>query len=126
MSHTVLLVEDDRAIATVITEALREEGFEITACTSIERRDALLGESCFDVMLTDIMLEDGDGLDGMDTVRAAAPHMPVIVLSAQNTLDTAVRLCRYMLEEFWSFTLGRHRPRLFSSALGIFTLFCFR
>ena len=91
MSHTVLLVEDDRAIATVITEALREEGFEITACTSIERRDALLGEASFDVMLTDIMLEDGDGLDGIVAVRAAAPDMPIIVLSAQNTLDTAIR-----------------------------------
>ena len=91
MSHKVLLVEDDRAIATVITEALRDEGFSIEHCTSVARRDALLAQSRFDVMLTDIMLDDGDGLDGMATVRASAPDMPVIVLSAQNTLDTAVR-----------------------------------
>ena len=44
MAHTVLLVEDDKGIATVITEALREEGFDVTACESIARRDALLGE----------------------------------------------------------------------------------
>ena len=91
MTHKILLVEDDRAIATVITEALRDENYEVTGCTSIARRDELLAGGRYDAMLTDIMLEDGDGLDGIDSVREAAPGMPVIVLSAQNTLDTAVR-----------------------------------
>lgn len=91
MSHAVLLVEDDRGIATVITEALRDEGFDVTTCDSISRRDAVLAEGRFDVMLTDVMLSDGDGLASIDGVRKAAPDMPVIVLSAQNTLDTAVR-----------------------------------
>ncbi|MCH2487477.1 MAG: sigma-54 dependent transcriptional regulator, partial [Erythrobacter sp.] len=91
MSASVLLVEDDRAIATVVSEALGEEGYRVTACTSIAQRDALLAETRFDVMLTDIMLEDGDGLDDIAILRQRAPDMPVIVLSAQNTLDTAVR-----------------------------------
>ncbi|QZD95416.1 nitrogen regulation protein NR(I) [Qipengyuania gelatinilytica] len=90
-THSVLLVEDDRGIATVITEALREEGYEVTSCSRVSERDRLLSERSFDVMLTDVMLEDGDGLDAIETVRAAAPDMPIIVLSAQNTLDTAVR-----------------------------------
>ena len=91
MSHSVLLVEDDRGIATVITEALRDEGYEVTSCSRISERDRLLGDRRFDVMLTDVMLEDGDGLEAMDKVRETAPAMPIIVLSAQNTLDTAVR-----------------------------------
>lgn len=91
MSYKVLLVEDDPAITTVITEALGDEGFDVTSCMSLAKRDALLVEEGFDVMLTDILLKDGDGLETIDTVRAAAPEMPVIVLSAQNTLDTAVR-----------------------------------
>lgn len=91
MSHSVLLVEDDRGIATVITEALRDEGYEVTGCARISERDRLLAERSFDVMLTDVMLEDGDGLDEIAQVQKAAPDMPIIVLSAQNTLDTAVR-----------------------------------
>ena len=91
MPNRVLLVEDDRAIATVITEALRDEGFDVTACSSVSKRDALLADHGFDVMLTDVMLEDGDGLASIANVHEAAPNMPVIVLSAQNTLDTAVR-----------------------------------
>ena len=91
MSGQILLVEDDAGIATVIGEALREEGFVVTACGAIEQRDRLLAHKRFDVMLTDVMLEDGDGLSSIGEVRAMAPDMPVIVLSAQNTLDTAVR-----------------------------------
>lgn len=91
MSARVLLVEDDRAIATVIGEALREEGHDVTTCSELARRDALLAEGRYDVMLTDVVLSDGDGLSSMAAVRRHAPAMPVIVLSAQNTLDTAVR-----------------------------------
>lgn len=86
-----LLVEDDSAIATVIEAALEDEGFVITRVASIADRDAALTKAPFDVMLTDVMLEDGDGLATLAKVRREAPIMPVIVLSAQNTLDTAVR-----------------------------------
>ncbi|MEO0906577.1 MAG: sigma-54 dependent transcriptional regulator [Pseudomonadota bacterium] len=91
MPGTLLLVEDDKAIATVIIAALEDEGFDIIHCVSIEERDAQLSARGFDVMLTDVMLEDGDGLASLGSVRDRAPDMPVIVLSAQNTLDTAVR-----------------------------------
>ena len=91
MAGTLLLVEDDTAIATVITAALEDEGFDIVRCTTIRERDAKIAATRFDVMLTDVMLEDGDGLETLRNVREAAPDMPVIVLSAQNTLDTAVR-----------------------------------
>jgi len=89
--QTVLLVEDDAAIATVIMAALEDEGFAIAHCTSIAARDRLLYEGRFAAMLTDVVLEDGDGLASLAAVRDRAPSMPVIVLSAQNTLDTAVR-----------------------------------
>lgn len=91
MNGAVLLVEDDRSIATVITAALEDEGFALHHCESIAARDRLLGERRFDAMLTDVVLGDGDGIDTLDAVRAIDAEMPVIVLSAQNTLDTAVR-----------------------------------
>ena len=91
MTLKVLLVEDDAAIATVITAALSDEGFAVDQSDSIARRDRLLEASNYDVMLTDVMLSDGDGIASIGPVREGHPHMPVIVLSAQNTLDTAVR-----------------------------------
>jgi two-component system nitrogen regulation response regulator GlnG len=91
MSRSALLVEDDCAIATVITAALQEEGFEVDRCDSIVERDRLLADARYDVMLTDVVLTDGDGIETLGTVQALRPDMPVIILSAQNTLDTAVR-----------------------------------
>ncbi len=87
----ILLVEDDGAIATVMTAALSDEGFVVERCAAIAERDAKLAAETFDAMVTDVVLSDGDGLASLDQVREAAPAMPVIVLSAQNTLDTAIR-----------------------------------
>ena len=88
---TVLLVEDDESIAIVITAALEAEGFSVERCDSIAERDRLLGKRRFAALITDVMLTDGDGIETIGRVREAAPDMPVIILSAQNTLDTAVR-----------------------------------
>lgn len=88
---SVLLVEDDATIAIVITAALEAEGFDVVRCDSIADRDRLLREQRFKALVTDVMLTDGDGIETIGTVRALAPDMPVIILSAQNTLDTAVR-----------------------------------
>jgi two-component system nitrogen regulation response regulator GlnG len=88
---SVLLVEDDASIALVITAALEAEGFAVTRCDSIAERDRLLAQEHFAALVTDVMLTDGDGIETIGAVQRAAPDMPIIILSAQNTLDTAVR-----------------------------------
>ncbi|MDP9057293.1 MAG: sigma-54 dependent transcriptional regulator [Pseudomonadota bacterium] len=88
---SVLLVEDDESIAIVITAALAAEGFDVVHCDSIAGRNALLATQTFDALVTDVMLADGDGIDSLGPVRAMHPTMPIIILSARNTLDTAVR-----------------------------------
>jgi len=87
----VLLVEDDVSIAIVITAALEAEGFSVTRCDSVAERDRLLAAHSYSALVTDVKLTDGDGIESLPAVRALHPNMPVIVLSAQNTLDTAVR-----------------------------------
>ena len=88
---SVLLVEDDMSIAIVITAALEDEGFSVAHCQTIAERDRLLGERGYEALVTDVMLPDGDGIETIDRVRALHPEMPIVILSAQNTLDTAVR-----------------------------------
>ncbi|WP_340587746.1 sigma-54 dependent transcriptional regulator [Erythrobacter alti] len=91
MSRRALLVEDDNAIATVITAGLEGEGFSVDVEDSVAGRDTALAGGRYDVMLTDVMLTDGDGIETLGKVRDAFPELPIIILSAQNTLDTAVR-----------------------------------
>jgi two-component system nitrogen regulation response regulator GlnG len=88
---SVLLVEDDLSIAIVITAALEAEGFGVVLCLSIAERDRLLGQGSYQALVTDVMLPDGDGIETIDRVRTLHPALPIVILSAQNTLDTAVR-----------------------------------
>jgi two-component system nitrogen regulation response regulator GlnG len=88
---SVLLVEDDESIAIVITAALEAEGFEVDRCDSIAERDRLLSQNSYKALVTDVVLTDGDGIETLGAVRALHPKLPIIILSAQNTLDTAVR-----------------------------------
>ena len=101
MAGRILLVEDDPGIATVIVTALGDEGFDVDCVDSIASRDARLADTSYSVMLTDVVLVDGDGLASLGAVRERHPAMPVIVLSAQNTLDTAVRATELSAFEYF-------------------------
>jgi two-component system nitrogen regulation response regulator GlnG len=87
----ILLVDDDEAIRTVVSEALRRDGHEVAAAASIAEQAILLENFAPNVLITDVILPDGNGLDAVPAILARWPDMPVIVLSAQNTLSTAVR-----------------------------------
>jgi two-component system, NtrC family, nitrogen regulation response regulator GlnG len=88
---TILLVEDDESIAIVITAALEAEGFDVVRCDRISDRDRLVARHDFQALVTDVVLTDGDGIESLGKVRALRPDLPIVILSAQNTLDTAVR-----------------------------------
>ena len=87
---TILLVEDDPAITMIIRETLVGECGHFASVGSVAERNAWLDDHRADLIITDVVLPDGDGIDSLS--RAGVdPATPVIVLSAQNTLDTAVR-----------------------------------
>jgi two-component system nitrogen regulation response regulator GlnG len=90
-SGTILVVDDDAAIRTVIAQALRREGHRVTAVASLAELEAQLALGTPDVLISDVVLPDGNGLDRIARLTAELPGLPVIVLSAQNTLSTAVR-----------------------------------
>jgi len=87
----VLIVEDDVSIGLVVSAALQAENIETQLCDSVAARDTVLASGHFDLMLTDVMLKDSDGLMTLKEAMEKSPDMPVIIMSAQNTLETAVR-----------------------------------
>jgi two-component system nitrogen regulation response regulator GlnG len=88
---TVLVVDDDAAIRTVVAQALRRAGHEVSVADSLAQLERALATALPDVIVTDVVLPDGDGIDHVRSVAARFPLLPIIVLSAQNTLTTAVR-----------------------------------
>jgi two-component system, NtrC family, nitrogen regulation response regulator GlnG len=87
----ILIVDDDEAIRMVLTEALERQGHKVTAAANLAELAAHLESFSPDVLITDVMLPDGNGLDIVPQILAKRPNLPIIVLSAQNTLSTAVR-----------------------------------
>ena len=87
----ILIVDDDQAIRMVLTEALEREGHQVAAAANLAEQSAKLDSFDPDVLITDVILPDGNGLDIVPQILAKRPNLPIIVLSAQNTLSTAVR-----------------------------------
>ncbi|WP_417472132.1 response regulator [Leisingera sp.] len=91
MDGTVLVADDDRTIRTVLTQALTRAGCKVHATSSLTTLMRWVGEGKGDVVISDVMMPDGNGLEMLPKIQADRPGLPVIVISAQNTIMTAIR-----------------------------------
>lgn len=91
MDGTVLIADDDRTIRTVLTQALTRAGCRVHATGSLSQLAKWVEEGRGDLVITDVMMPDGNGIDQIPAIRQARPDLPVIVISAQNTIVTAIR-----------------------------------
>jgi two-component system, NtrC family, nitrogen regulation response regulator GlnG len=87
----ILVVDDDAAIRTVVGEALRRDGHEVKVAESAAEQALMMDSFEPELLITDVVLPDADGLELVPSIIARRPDLPVIVISAQNTLSTAVR-----------------------------------
>ncbi len=88
---TVLVADDDRAIRTVLSQALTRAGCRVRSTGSASTLWRWVEDGEGDVVVTDVMMPDGDALDLLPAIRRRRPELPVIVMSAQNTVMTAIR-----------------------------------
>ena len=91
-SINIALVEDDREDAFLLRRALQRSGIEFQL-THLERlSDALeyLEGNTTDVVVLDLGLPDGDGLDCLEKVQKVAPHVPVVILTGNDNDDNAL------------------------------------
>ncbi|CUJ93068.1 response regulator [Shimia thalassica] len=91
MDGTVLVADDDRTIRTVLTQALTRAGCKVHATSSLTTLMRWVGEGKGDVVITDVMMPDGNGLEMLPKISEDRPGLPVIVISAQNTIMTAIQ-----------------------------------
>ncbi|AUH33866.1 sigma-54-dependent transcriptional regulator [Paracoccus tegillarcae] len=91
MDGTVLIADDDRTIRTVLTQALTRAGCRVHATGSLAQLAKWVDEGRGDLVITDVMMPDGNGIDRIPEIRKLRPDLPVIVISAQNNIVTAIR-----------------------------------
>ena len=91
MDGTVLVADDDRTIRTVLTQALTRAGCRVHATSSLTTLVRWVQEGKGDLVITDVMMPDGNGIEMIPAMQSARPGLPVIVISAQNTIMTAIK-----------------------------------
>jgi two-component system, NtrC family, nitrogen regulation response regulator GlnG len=88
---TVIVADDDAGIRTVISRALSREGYGVQATGTAATLWRWIEDGTGDVAILDVVLPDENALDLLPRIKQRRPGLPVIMMSAQNTLLTAVR-----------------------------------
>jgi two-component system, NtrC family, nitrogen regulation response regulator GlnG len=88
---TVILADDDGGIRTVISRALSRQGYRVQATATAATLWRWIEDGTGDVAIVDVVLPDENTLDLLPRIKQRRPGLPIIVMSAQNTLLTAVR-----------------------------------
>ncbi len=88
---TILLADDDSGIRTVISRALTQQGYNVRATGMAATLWRWMEDGEGDIAILDVVLPDENTLDLLPRIKQRRPQLPIIMMSAQNTLLTAVR-----------------------------------
>jgi two-component system response regulator HydG len=90
----ILVVDDDQSTCELVEAGLRKRGFETASRTSGDEALALLAAEEFDVVVTDLNMRGLNGLELCERIAANRPDVPVVVITAFGSLETAVAAIR--------------------------------
>ena len=91
MDGTILLADDDSAVRKVLSRALTGAGCRVHSTALLTTLTRWVGEGKGDLVITDVAMPDGNGIERLRELRDMRPSLPVIVISAQNTIMTAIQ-----------------------------------
>jgi two-component system, NtrC family, response regulator AtoC len=90
MKHRILVADDDTSVAQVVKFLLEEEGHDTSVVGDVAGAKRAFSATRFDLVVTDLKLPDGTGLDVLRLVKETSPDVPVIMITAFATVKTAV------------------------------------
>ncbi len=90
----VLVVDDDLELTELLTMRLEHHGYDVKSASDAGTGLAQLDRGAVDAMILDLRLGDADGLAVLREVRLRAPEVPVVILTAHGTIETAVDAMR--------------------------------
>ena len=89
--QSILVADDDTSIRTVLNQALGRAGYNVRTTSNASTLWNWIKNGDGDLVITDVVMPDENGLDLIPRIRKLRPNLRVIVMSAQNTLLTAVK-----------------------------------
>ena len=96
----VLAVDDEQETCDLLKMSLEREGYVVTTSTSAEQALELVGSVDFDLVITDLSMPEMGGLELCERVLGTRPNVPVIVITGQGSLDSAVGAMRVGAYDF--------------------------
>jgi signal transduction histidine kinase len=90
----VLVVDDEESVVVTIKAILQLDGYNVATTTSGVQARAMVRDVEYDLVLTDLRLEDGDGLDVLKAVREHHPETITIMLTGYASLESAIQAIR--------------------------------
>ena len=87
---TLLIVEDEDVLARNLVRAFAQRGFQVQHAGTLGAAERLTADTLPDVVLLDLRLPDGSGLDWLETLQARAPEVPVVMMTAYGSVNDAV------------------------------------
>jgi len=87
----VLVVEDDRPVASFIKKGLESEQYAVDLAWDGEEAESFVGEANFDLVILDLVLPKVDGLEVLKQIRAQKPSLPVLILSGRARVEDRVK-----------------------------------
>jgi DNA-binding NtrC family response regulator len=94
MRGKILIVDDEQMMCEMLADDLKRHGFQTTWCISSEKALDVLKTQSFDVLLTDLNLPNMNGIELCERIVANRPDIPVIVITAFGSMETAVAAIR--------------------------------
>ena len=90
MDGTILIADDDKSIRKVLSQALIRAGCKVQTTASLSTLIRWVKEGKGDLIISDVFMPDGNGIEALSEIKSIRPSLPVIIISAQNSILTAV------------------------------------
>ncbi len=89
--YKVLLADDDESLRIILTESLLRSGYEVISLKNANELMEKVKSGIGDIVLTDVIMPDGDGIDLIQKIKKLRKDLPIIIMSARSNLLTAIR-----------------------------------
>jgi len=100
MKYSVLVVDDDTLVSEVLVETITRAGYECLAAHSGEEAIAKFNDRSFDIVLSDLKMEEMDGLALLKNIRKLSPETLVVMITAYGTVENAVKAIKMGAYDF--------------------------